>query len=75
MKELPEGVDLVEIPADEWDWNPCPTCGRCRWYWTRGTTRGGPQRFCMDCKPPSGLAFRLLQLANEFRRFGRATKR
>ena len=50
-ERVTDGVDLVEIPADEWDWNPCPTCGRCRWYWTRGDLRSGPKRFVWIANP------------------------
>lgn len=65
MKELPPGVELVEIIDSEYDWNPCRGCGLCRWWWIAATTKRPEERRCFQCSPPPGVAFRLLELLHQ----------
>lgn len=62
MKDLPPGVELVEIDDKDYCWTPCKGCGKCRWWWQAATMRRPEVRRCMECDPHPGVAFRLLEL-------------
>lgn len=68
MPDLPDGVVIVEIDDKDYDWRPCPKCGKCRWWWTHGTLRRGREQKCMTCDPPQGIAFRLVAIKNRLSR-------
>jgi len=62
MSDLPNGVELVEIDDKDYCWKPCATFGKCRWWWKAATKRRPEVRMCFQCDPPTGVAFRLLEL-------------
>ena len=60
MKQLPPGVELIEIDDKDYCWTPCRSCGLCRWWWTVRNDRK-----CYQCEPPPGVAFRMLELLHQ----------
>ena len=61
MSDLPNGVELVEIDDKDYCWKPCDL--RQMPMVVEGRHERRPEvRMCFQCDPPTGVAFRLLEL-------------